>query len=138
MLGQMGAVRSARIHPMDPPQSRGGVGRGAFRFLFWGNKVFGLQASTLAKRFYAVRFGHVTEGNDDSPLRARRVKALLKASKLRGARCKKIPFNTDLLRKVRNELDISGPCQDVLNLTRLRAGLLVAFSSSCAFRGYWL
>ena len=96
-------------------------------FLLWERKVFGLQASTLAKRFYAIRFIHVAEGYEDLSLRAHRAKALLKAVKLRGDRCKKVPFNADLLRWVRTELDISGSGAKSLNTVRLWAVMLLAF-----------
>ena len=95
-------------------------------YLVWEHKIFGLQASTLAKRFYAIRFLHVVEGYDDISLRAHRVKALLKAVKLRGNRCKKVPFNTDLLRWIYRELNLSKAVKDV-NLMRLWAGILCAF-----------
>ena len=106
-----------------------GVGWGEMLlgFLVWEHKVFGLQASTLAKRFYAIRFIHVTEGYDDISLRAHRVKALLKAVKLRGTRCKKIPFNTDLLRWIHSELNLTQTLHSSLPLARLWAGILCAF-----------
>ena len=104
MLEQVGAI--CGMHEQQPNT---GVGWGEMLldFLVWEHKIFGLQPSTLAKRFYAIRFIHVAEGHDDISLRPHRVKALLKAVKLRETRCKKVPFNTDLIRWIFKELDLT-------------------------------
>ena len=50
----------------------------------------------------------------------------MKAVKLRGSRCKKVPFITDLLRWIYKELSLHRAVKDV-NPMRLRAGILCAF-----------
>ena len=47
-------------------------------FLVWEHKIFGLQHSIIAKRFYAIRFLRVAEGYDDLALRGQRIKFITK------------------------------------------------------------
>ena len=87
------AQYSARMNtsPWLSPTSVG-WGDTLIDYLVWEHKIFGLQSSTLAQRFYAIRFIHVVEGHDDISSRAHRAKALPNAIKLRGSRCKKVPI----------------------------------------------
>ena len=114
------------ISPWLPASSRG-WGEPLIDFLFWEHKIFGLQRSTISKRFYAIRFLHVAEGYDDLDLRGKRAKSIIKAVKKRGEACKKVPFNTDLLRWIYTELPAKGNSLNDVGLAQLRAGLLCAF-----------
>ena len=95
-------------------------------FLVWEYKLLGIQHSTLAKRFFAIRFVHIAEGHDDLSLRAHRVRMVLKAIKLRSKTCKKVPFNTDLLRWLHKHLEISGAGKSSLHIVSVWTGMLLA------------
>ena len=113
-------------------------------YLVLGCKVFGLQASTLAKRFYDIMFINVVEWREDISLRAHRVKSLIKAAKLRGegvgggGRCKKAPFNTDLLRWIYRELDSDRQHTENVWMPLLWDGLLFAFPYVSEFQNFWI
>ena len=106
-MGKMGTV--CRVYEcVAMAFSDQGVGWGEMLldFIVWERKIFGLQPTTLDKRFYDIRFIHVTEGYGDISLMEYRVKDSLKAVKLRGAQCKKVPPVADLLRWIYKELNM--------------------------------
>ena len=96
-------------------------------FLVWEHKIFGLQHSILAKRFYAIRFLHVAEGFGDLALRGQRIKFIIKGVRKRSKTCKKAPFNTDLLKWIHTELSVNKQAKKDRDITQLWAGLLTAF-----------
>ena len=106
-------------------------------FLAWGRKLLGLQHSTLTKRFYAIRYIHISEGCDDFSLRAHRIRGMLKAIKIKCKTCKKIPFNTDLLRWLRMRIPFELPLSDSYRSSQLWEGLLMGFSSAFGSPEYW-
>ena len=108
------------------PTAKRGWGDPLIDFLAWEHKIFGLQHSILAKRFYAIRFLHVAEGYDDLALRGQRIKFITKGVKKRSKTCKKVPFNTDLLKWIHAELSVKSH-QKNADVTQLRAVLLRAF-----------
>ena len=96
-------------------------------FLVWENKLLGLQHSALTKRFYAIRYIHIAEGYDDFASRAHRIRGVLKAIKLRGKKCKKIPFNTDLLRWLKTNIPVHDTVSENISVLQCWAGLLLGF-----------
>ena len=96
-------------------------------FLAWQHKILGFQHSVLAKGFYDTRYVHIAEGLCDITLRAHSVRCLIRAVKLRGETCKKVPFNTDLLRWLFKQLVSDTPNSDRLPAAQLWCGLLIAF-----------
>ena len=93
----------------------------------WGHKIFGLQHSILAKRFYAIRFLHVAEGFDDLALRGQRIECVIKGVRKRSKTCKKVPFNTDLLKRIHTELSVNKQAKKDKDIAQFWAGLLAAF-----------
>ena len=104
-----------------------GWGNTLIDFFAWEFKLLGIQHSTLTKRFYAIRFARIAEGFDDILLRAHRAKSVSKSIKLRGETCKKVPFNTDLLRWIHSALQVAELQGQSLHISSIWAGLLVAF-----------
>ena len=95
-------------------------------FIVWEYKLLGIQHITLAKRFFAIRFAHISDGYEDLSLRARRVKTVIKAIKLRGKTCKKVPFNTDLLRWIHTKMEVSKNQSTSPHIASIWAEILVA------------
>ena len=95
-------------------------------FVVWEYKLLGIRRSTLAKRFFAIRFIHIAEGYGDLSLRAFRLKSITKAIKMRGETCTKVPFITDLLHWLHRELRADALDVDGKTL-QLWAGLLLSF-----------
>lgn len=105
-------------------------------FIAWGYKIIGIPHGTLAKRFSAIRFTHISEGYDGRPLRAHRVKSAIKAAKLRWKTRKKVPRNTDLLRWIRPALGVGGISPSLSILIRCGEVYLWRFSAAQAYLNY--
>lgn len=102
-----------------------------------GCKLIGSQFGALDKRFFAIRFIHITDGVDDLSLRAHRIRAAIKAIERLGVICKKSPFGADLLRWFHIQVAVEGDPWPDLIVTRLWGGLMVGFSFVFEFRSYW-
>ena len=113
----------------SPRLSPGAVGWGntMIDFLVWGYKLLGITQIALANRFFAIRFAHIAEGHDDLSLRAHRARTALNAIKLRSKTCKKVPFNTDLLRWLRPHLEVGGAGGPSLHIMSVWTGMLLGF-----------
>ena len=104
-----------------------GRGNALLDFLVWQHKILGHQHIALAKGFYSIRYIHLVECFEDLSVRAHRVRCLLKAVKLRGKVCKKIPFTTDLIRWVGNQLHTESTLGNQIAIDQLWRGVNVAF-----------
>ena len=95
--------------------------------LAWRRKILGFQHSVLTKGFYAIRYIHIVEGYDDLTLMSHRIRCLIKAVKHRGGACKKLPFTTDMIRRVRKQFLVDMPEEAPRRLAQVWCGLLIAF-----------
>ena len=91
-----GGANTATVWTFPPwlSTSARGWGEPPIDFLAWGHKIFRIQHSTIAKRFYAIRFLHVAEGYDDLSLRGQRVKSIIKGAKRRVGELERRPPST--------------------------------------------
>ena len=113
------------------------VGRGdiLIDLTAWGYKLIGTQHITIDKRFFPIRFIHISDGYGDLPLRAFRAKSTIRSNKLRDKTCKKPHFNTDLSGWVHRAFSIDNA--DVPGDTlQLWVGMLLSFLPIFAYRNY--